>query len=271
MQKVLFITGASSGIGAATVELFSKRGWAVAATMRSPLKSDLGKLPNVSLHRLDVTESDSIDAALREAIAGHGRIDVLVNNAGYGMVGPFEASSTEQVQRQFDANVIGLMNVVRLALPELRRSRGTVINISSVGGRLTFPLYSVYHASKWAVEGFTESLQYELAPQGVRVKLVEPGPIKTDFYDRSRDLVVPDGEISAIYDDFVRVAMENMGRQAADSPGPEVVAETILRAAGDSSSRLRYPVNAEAMIALRRLLPEAALFALVKSIVLRKN
>lgn len=270
MQKVIFITGASSGIGAATVKLFSECGWRVAATMRNPERSEaLASLPGVTLHRLDVTDETSIGSAFEEVMQVHGGIDVLVNNAGYGMVGPFEASSAEQVERQFATNVLGLMNVVRQFLPQMRRSGGTIINISSVGGRLTFPLYSVYHASKWAVEGFTESLQFELEPQGIRVKLVEPGPIKTDFYDRSRDLVAKDG--LTVYDEFVRTAMANMGKEAASAPGPELVAKTILKAANDKSSRLRYPVNAEAMLTLRKLLPEPALFGLIRAIVLRKT
>lgn len=150
MQKVIFITGASSGIGAATVKLFSECGWRVAATMRNPERSEaLASLPGVTLHRLDVTDETSIGSAFEEVMQVHGGINVLVNNAGYGMVGPFEASSSEQVERQFATNVLGLMNVVRQFLPQMRRSGGTIINISSVGGRLTFPLYSVYHARVW--------------------------------------------------------------------------------------------------------------------------
>lgn len=250
------------------MKLFSGKGWRVAATVRSPEKSQaLAHLPGVSLHRLDVTDSASIKDAVAAAIARHGAVDVLVNNAGYGMVGPFEASSEEQVQRQFATNVFGLMNVVREFLPTMREKGGTIVNISSVGGRLTFPLYSVYHSTKWAVEGFTESLQFELRPFGIKVKLVEPGPIKTDFYNRSQDLVSKEGLLA--YDEFVQKAMTNMNKEASGAPGPEMVAKTIFRAANDPSSRLRYPVNAEAMLALRKVLPDRALFGLVRAIVLR--
>ena len=269
MSRTVFITGASSGIGAATVKLFSKKGWRVAATMRSPEKSQaLSELEGVSLHKLDVTDGASIKQAVEDAYQAMGEIDVVVNNAGYGMVGPFEASEPEAVDRQFAVNVFGLMNVVREFLPKMRnRGSGTIINISSVGGRLTFPLYSVYHSTKFAVEGFSESLQFELEPFGIRVRLIEPGPIKTDFYDRSQDLVTKDGLF--VYDAFVAKAMTNMNEVASTAPGPDIVAHTIYDAAIDRSSRLRYPVNAQAMLSLRKLLPDAAVFKLVRQIILR--
>src|SRR5215216_677679 len=184
MSKTILITGASTGIGKATALLFQQRGWKVAATMRSPEKADdLKGLNNLACIRLDVTDISSIRQAITDVISQFGSIDAVVNNAGYGMVGPFEASTVEQVERQFATNVFGLMNVTRELLPHFRaRGAGTFINISSMGGRITFPLYSVYHATKWAVEGFSESLQFELRQLNIKVKIVEPGPIKTDFY-----------------------------------------------------------------------------------------
>lgn len=262
--KTILITGASSGIGATTVNLFHKRGWNVIATMR---KIEAGKqfasLDNVYVVRLDVTDKDSIDEAVRLGRERFGVIDALLNNAGYGMVGAFEASTDEQVRRQFETNVLGLMSVTRAVLPFMReQGGGTIINISSVGGQLTFPLYSVYHATKFAVEGFSESLHYELAQFGIRVKLVEPGPIKTDFYDRSQQLTTREGLLA--YDDFIARTLPTMQKEGHNAPGPEVVAETIFKAAGDKSSRLRFPVNSRSLLTLRKLIPDALAFAIVK-------
>lgn len=177
MTQTVFVTGASSGIGRATVDYFAARGWNVAATMRDPAKAR--DLPPAAFPvRLDVTDHASIRDALAAAKQRFKRIDAVVNNAGYGAVGPFEASTPEDVDRQLATNVTGLMNLVREILPDFRAQRaGTIVNVASMGGRITFPLYSVYHASKWAVEGFTESIKYELDEFNIRVKIIEPGPI----------------------------------------------------------------------------------------------
>lgn len=269
MSKTVLITGASTGIGKAAVLHFQREGWNVAATMRTPEKAaDLAALPNVIVPRLDVLDQASIDAAIAETIAKFGKIDVLVNNAGYGLVGPFEASTDAQIRRQFDTNVFGLMNVARAVLPHFReRKDGVVINIASVGGRITFPLYSLYHGTKWAVEGFTESLQFELRQHGVRVKIIEPGPIKTDFYDRSQDLMEKPGLTA--YDGYVKKVMPNMNKAGMNAPGPEVTAKVIYRAATDGSRKLRYSSNSLPLLALRRLLPQSWFFAIVRSAIER--
>jgi short-subunit dehydrogenase len=195
-------------------------------------------------------------------------VDVLLNNAGYGTVGPFEASAPEQVERQIATNVIGLMSVTRAFLPHFReRKGGVIVNVSSVGGRITFPLYSLYHATKWAVEGFSEALVYELEPFGIRVKIIEPGPIKTDFYDRSLDVMSRPGLTA--YEAFVARAMPALQKAGADAPGPEVVARAIYKAATDGSRRLRYPANSAALLLLRRLLPTGVFMGLVKRLLLK--
>jgi short-subunit dehydrogenase len=267
--KTVFITGASSGIGQATALLFQEKGWNVVATMRSPEKAAaLMKHDRTLVLRLDVTDIHSIQASLQEAITRFGAIDVLVNNAGFGLVGPFEASTPEQVERQMATNVTGLMNVTREILHHFRERRdGILVNVSSMGGRVTFPLYSVYHATKWAVEGFSEALVYELEPFNIRVKIIEPGPIKTDFYDRSQDVMAQPGLTA--YDSFVAKAMPNMQQSGATAPGPEVVAQTIFKAATDGSRRLRYPVNSSLILWLRRLLPTRVFMAIVKNQVLK--
>jgi short-subunit dehydrogenase len=264
MDKVILITGSSSGIGNQTVKLFQSKGWKVAATMRNPEKSaDLQQIVDVECLRLDVTDLDSIKSAIQTTLDKFGRIDAVVNNAGYGLVGAFEASSREQIVQQFMTNVFGLMDVCREILPYFReQKRGTIVNVASVGGRITFPLYSLYHGTKWAVEGFSESLQYELKPFNIKVKIIEPGPIKTDFYDRSMDLTKKEG-LNA-YDSFIEKVMPNMQKSGENAPGGEVVAETIYRAVTDGSWKLRYPVNSKGLLFLRRFLPDSLFQAVIR-------
>jgi NAD(P)-dependent dehydrogenase (short-subunit alcohol dehydrogenase family) len=242
-MKTILITGASSGIGRATAQFFAQKGWNVAATMRKPENDQaLNGWPNLKKYALDVTQPDSIAQAVAQAHKDFGGIDVVVNNAGYGALGIFEKSDTSAIRRQLETNVIGLMEVCRAILPYFRQQRGgTIINISSVGGRVTFPLYSVYHATKWAVEGFSESLQYEVKPWNIRVKLVEPGAIKTDFYDRSQDLFQQPGFEG--YDSYEKSTFAATQKAGADAPGPEVVARKIWQAANHASYRMRYPAG----------------------------
>lgn len=271
MPKTILITGASSGIGKATTLLFQRQGWNVVATMRSPeTASDLAALDRVLCLRLDVTDRDSIAAAVEAALQQFQTIDVLLNNAGYGVIGPFEASTPEQVERQFATNVFGLMNVTRAVLPHFRQRRsGLIINVSSIGGRLAFPLYSLYHSTKWAVEGFTDSLRYELEPLNIRVKLIEPGPIKTDFYDRSADVVAQPN--LSVYDAFVAKVLPKLNRAGANGSPPEVTAQVIYRAATDGSDCLRYPAggNAGPLLFLRKLLPDTLFSQVVRGSVIR--
>jgi short-subunit dehydrogenase len=272
-NKTIFITGSSSGIGRAIAEYFQQNGWNVAATMRSPEKDEhLGSLKNVNLYQLDVLNETTINEAIKNTITDFGGIDVLVNNAGYGLVGAFEASTEEQIKRQFDTNVFGLMNVTRAILPYFRENKkGTIINIASVGGRITFPLYSLYHGTKWAVEGFSESLHYELKQFGIKVKLIEPGAIKTDFYDRSMEVMKKEG--LTVYDDYANNALANMQEVGEKAAGPIIVAKKVYKAATDNSSTLRYPVgsNAPLLLFLRRAIPNSWFFGMVSSIVEKKR
>ncbi len=267
--QTVLITGASSGIGKATARYFAQQGWNVAATMRTPAsETDLNQLPNVRLFHLDVMDTDSIRQAIAGARAAFGGIDAIVNNAGYGAVGVFEAATAEQIRRQFDTNVFGVMNVTREILPYFREKRnGTIINVTSMGGLITFPIYSLYHSTKWAVEGFTESLSFELRPFNIRVKNIEPGAIKTDFYDRSQDVLRKEGLTA--YDTYMNVTLANSRKAGADAPGPEVVAEKIFVAATDRSFRLRYPVGGQSpvLLALRRIIPLNWFHGIVKSVV----
>jgi NAD(P)-dependent dehydrogenase (short-subunit alcohol dehydrogenase family) len=263
MTKTVLITGASTGIGRSTAKLFQQNGWNVIATLRSPDQHpDLLSDRTICLP-LDVTQPASIEAAIAAALQKFPTIDVLINNAGYSLVGAFESCTPEQIERQFATNVFGLMAVTRALLPHFRdRQAGTIVNIASVGGRLTFPLYSVYHSTKWAVEGFSESLQFELEPLGIRVKIIEPGPIKTDFYQRSPDMATGLPAYQAFSD---RALAKMKGFADAGSP-PEVTAQIIYQAAIDPSAKMRYPAggNAGYLLFLRKLLPDTWFRGLIR-------
>jgi NAD(P)-dependent dehydrogenase (short-subunit alcohol dehydrogenase family) len=267
-RNTVLITGASSGIGRETAREFARRGWNVAASMRSPEKEkDLLAVERVVLVRLDVTDRASIEQAVGEALSRFGAIDAIVNNAGYALTGPFELATPEQIERQFATNVVGLMAVTRSVLPHFReRQRGTIVNISSVGGRITFPFFSLYHSTKWAVEGFSESLQHELRSFNIRVKIVEPGIIDTDFYGRSADSAAT-GPTEA-YASYFTNTVPKIQAIGAHGSKPTKVAEVIYEAVTDDSGHLRYSVgiDAKALLALRHLLPDSVFDSLIRGI-----
>jgi short-subunit dehydrogenase len=266
MKKTVLITGTSSGIGKATVFEFSQSGWNVIATQRNPDKeTDFNKLPNVKMYSLDVTNLESIQQVFSQAQKDFGKIDVVVNNAGYGVDGAFEAMSDGIITKQFDTNVFGLMRVTREAIKHMRpNGGGTIIQISSMGGKITFPLYSIYHATKFAVEGFTESLHYELAQFNIKMKLIEPGPIVTDFYGRSRQFVKPTDTNQ--YDGFIQKFNNAAEKVMKAAEGPEVVAKMIYKSATDNSNQMRYAVGKPGpiLLKLRKLLSDKLYFLLVR-------
>jgi NAD(P)-dependent dehydrogenase (short-subunit alcohol dehydrogenase family) len=267
--RTVLITGTSSGIGRATARHFAQNGWNVAATMRSPEKeTELGTLPNTRLYRLDVTDIPSIEAAIAAAVRDFGTIHAVVNNAGYGAAGIFEKSTPEQMQQQFATNVFGVMNVTRAVLPVFRQARkGTIINITSMGGRVAFPLYSAYHATKWSLEGFGESLMYELKPLGIRVKHIEPGNIRTEFTGRSMERFEKPGMED--YRAYEEVLLTNIVREAKKGSDPAVVARKVLQAANDPTWRLRYPVAypAPLLLAMKRLIPLSWFSGMIRTLV----
>jgi NAD(P)-dependent dehydrogenase (short-subunit alcohol dehydrogenase family) len=269
MPQTVLITGASTGIGRAAAHLFHQNGWNVVATMRSPeTETELTQLDRLYCVALDVTDPASIQAAVDQALQKFSAIDVLINNAGYALTGAFEGCTPAQIERQFATNVFGLMTVTRTVLPHFRaRRQGTLINVASVGGRITFPLYSLYHSTKWAIEGFSESLQYELEPLNIRVKIIEPGAIKTDFYKRSIETAAP----LADYAGFSDRVMPRLHRFAQTGSPPEVTAQAIYRAATDGSKRMRYAAggNAGILLFLRKLLSDGLFRAFIRSQIVR--
>jgi len=255
MTKSVLITGASCGIGLATAGYFHRQGWNVAASMRQPSKDrSLTERPGLIHPQLDVTDPASIQAAVDSVLQRWGRIDVLINNAGYGLIGAFEAADDMQIRRQFEVNVFGLMAVTRAVLPSMREAGGgTVVNISSMAGYSCFPYYSLYHAGKWAVEGFSESLRHELEPFGIRVKLIEPGVVKTDFHTRSKDSIA-----LPAYEPRAGRSLARMEQFYRLGNSAERIAEAIYRASTGTGSRLRYPLgwDARALYALKHIAPD---------------
>ena len=219
MSTTVFITGCSSGFGEAAAMLFSSRGWNVVATVRKPDDGRrLTDLKNIRVLRLDVQDSNSIDKAIKDAISHFGQIDLIVNNAGYGLFSLFEPASREAIQKQFDVNVFGTMDVIRAVLPHFRANRaGTIINISSGAGVFGAAMASIYCASKFALEGFSELLSYELADLGIKVKIVEPGAAPgTGFVARSQRekdaLPIPED-----YNAFIAHTVKVYGAMATNS------------------------------------------------------
>lgn len=267
-KKTVFITGTSSGIGKAAARYFSDKGWNVAATMRSPEKdTEVKRYPGTKVYQVDVTDTNTILTALKMAVSDFGQIDVVVNNAGYGVDGVFEAMSESVVHKQFDTNVFGLMRVTRAFIEYFRVNniKGHIVQVASMGGRIAFPLYSIYHGTKWAVEGFSESLQYELAQFGIRVKLVEPGAIKTEFYGSSRHFIKP--ENTTDYDYFVAKCEKLSSETGKNGDDPSGTAATIFKAANDTSNRLRFATGKPApmLLLLRKLVPDRVWFFIVRS------
>ena len=254
MAKTILITGVSSGIGRLTAELMALRGWQVAGTSRDPKPLVLwANQHNVSVIPLDVTDELNIATAVSSTVKNFGKIDVLVNNAGFGLFGPVEGMTTEDVELQFRTNVFGAITLIRHVMPIMRKQHtGTIINVSSVGGRVAAPFASLYHASKFAIEGFSESFRYEASLHGIRVKLVEPEHFKTSFISRSLRV-----NRHKEYDTQLENYMEWVHQEDNNAPPADPVANVILQAAEDESPKFRYPVNANFTLALVRLLPDA--------------
>jgi NAD(P)-dependent dehydrogenase (short-subunit alcohol dehydrogenase family) len=244
MTQTIFITGASTGLGRATALLFAQRGWNVIATMRSPDKeTELQTVAGVTVLRLDVTSPDQIAEAAKAALA-MGPVDVLFNNAGYGLAGAFEGATDAQLVDEINTNLLGVMRVTQAFLPAMReRRQGVVLTTTSIGGLVTFPFNSVYHATKWGLEGWSESLAYELAPFGIRVRTVAPGGIDTDFSSRSLALSMHPAYAEAMTK--VTGVFRDPGRRANSSTA-EQIAEAVYEAVTDTSDRVTFVAGADA-------------------------
>lgn len=255
-MKTIFMTGTSTGLGKAAVKLFAGKGWKVIATMRNPQnETELHQLPNVHLMALDVTNAAQITEVAAEVIANHD-IDVVFNNAGYGLAGPFEAATDEQILNNINTNLIGVMRVTKAFIPYFRqKGNGLFITTTSIGGTITMPLNSVYHAAKFGVEGWSESLGYELESFGIKVKTVAPGGIATDFAGRSLDVTQHDS-YQEVFEKVYSV-FTNPERRSTYSSA-EQIAEVVYEAATDGKQQVKYLAgeDAKSYYALRNSLSQ---------------
>ncbi|MDQ3237164.1 MAG: oxidoreductase [Actinomycetota bacterium] len=272
-SRAILITGCSSGIGRATAERLAGKEWTVYATARKV--EDIAGLERrgCRLLQLDVTDEDSMRTAVEEVERVEGSVGVLVNNAGYSQSGAVEAVPMEKVRRQFETNVFGLARMCQLVLPGMRRQgHGRIVNLSSMGGKLTFPGGGYYHATKHAVEAFSDALRFEVSGFGVEVILIEPGIIRTGYAEAAVGSMggsETDGPYAA-FDAAVAQATRDTyerGPLARLGGGPETVAGVIERAISADRPRARYAVTPSAtlLMTLRRLMPDRAWDAFLRS------
>ena len=271
-SNAILITGCSSGIGRATAELLGDRGELVFATARRPETIEELEERGCRVLTLDVTDEASMTEAVRTIESEHGAVGALINNAGFGLHGAAEETPIDDVRRQFETNFFGLARLTQMVLPKMReRRRGRIVNVSSMGGKLTFPGGAYYHASKHALEAYSDALRFELKPFGVKVVVVEPGLIKTRFGETAVDTVTEPG--SGPYVEFNRSLEKTItgayeGAMGRFSVGPEVVASTLAKAATSRRPRSRYlvPASIAALLLARRLMPDRAFDAFLRTV-----
>jgi len=249
-MKTIFITGASAGLGKATARLFQSNGWKVIATMRNPEKeTELSQLANVVLLPLDVTNTEQIRTTVKAALE-LGDIDVVFNNAGYGLVGPLEAYTEEQVRSQFETNFFGVIWTTQAFIPYFKEKRaGLFITTSSICGLTAYPLSSVYNASKWAVEGWSESMSFDLAQFHIGIKTVAPGGIKSNYMNVMK-VAEEDGYASL----SERLTAGFTDGTLMEFSEPEVIAGVVYTAATDGKDQLRYLAGDDALRTYRERL-----------------
>jgi len=275
-ERAVLITGCSTGIGRATADRLARRGWTVYATARRPeVIKDLADA-GARVLPLDVTDEQSIRDAVDVVTAEAGCVSVLINNAGYGLQGPVEEAPLEEVRRQFETNVFGLVQLTQLVLPGMRsQGWGRIVNISSMGGRMTLPGGGFYHGTKYALEAISDALRFEVRPFGIAVSLIEPGAVATAFGDTAMATISagePTGRESGDYAPFrallaakITDAYEGKGSKRASSP--ERVAAVIEKAIAARRPKARYLVGADArlLVRARRMLGARGFDALLRS------
>jgi NAD(P)-dependent dehydrogenase (short-subunit alcohol dehydrogenase family) len=256
VSKAVLITGCSSGIGRATAEHLAEKGWNVYATARRPESIADLESKGCKLLALDVTDEASMQQAVAAVEQAEGAVGVLVNNAGYSQSGAVEAVPLDEVRRQFETNVFGLVRMCQLALPGMRRQRwGRIVNVSSMGGKLVFPGGGFYHGTKYAVEAISDALRFEVRGFGVDVVIIEPGLITTEFGETAAGTVGETPADDGAYGKF-NAAVAKATKEAYEGPlaklggGPETVARKIEKAISKRRPKTRYPVTASARMAL---------------------
>ena len=242
-KKTIFITGASTGLGKATAKLFLANGWKVIATMRNPGKeTELNNLQDLVILPLDVTNTDQVLLTVQKALA-LGPVDVVFNNAGYGLVGPVESHTEQQIRSQFDTNFFGTLEVIRAFIPYFRQRKGGLfINTTSLCGLVSNPQSAIYNASKWALQGLAESMSYDLAQFGIGIKNVAPGGIKTDF---TKGMQVTEDKA---YEGTMAKMMEGFNDGTLmEFSDAAIIAEVVYTAATDNEDQLTYPAGNDAV------------------------
>lgn len=263
-QKIVLISGATSGFGWETALMLARNGYRVFAGYRNQARGNellneakKSALP-LSIVRLDVTKPDTLHQAVETVIREIGRIDVLINNAGYGFAGAVEDLEMDEVRAQFETNVFGHLELTQAVIPHMRRERrGLIMNISSMSGRISYPLFSAYCASKHALEAFGEALRYELRPFGIFSVLVEPGVFKTSFVNKNLAISKKTMSKDSPYYQAAKDAHDYYTQEDKKAPGPEIVANKILKILQSKRPRLRYPIgiDSRAVILLKKILP----------------
>jgi len=251
-KRVVLITGASSGVGQSTARLLSQRGFAVFGTSRNPSTV----VPGIEMLPLDVRTDDSVRACVEAVVNRNGRLDVLINNAGYELAGAVEELSSEEVQAQFETNFFGVIRMVNAVLPLMRQqTRGHIINVSSLSGLTAIPFLGIYSASKFALEGYTEALRQEVKRFNIQVSLTEAGFLRTPMMNH-RQIAA---RRMTVYDAWRQRALNAIRAAEEKAPGPDVVADTLLEIIDSSAPRLRYLIGpqAKSVARLRRFLPAA--------------
>ena len=256
-MKTILITGASSGIGKETAILFAKKGWNVVATMRNPehllLFTDI---KNIATYVLDVKDKSSVKSCIKQVAQDFGKIDVIVNNAGIYTTNPLELTPDKTIDDIIETNIKGVLYTTKIILEHFRENKsGIIVNVSSIAGRVTFPFQSIYHTSKWAIEGFSESLYYELKPLNIKVKIVEPGMVKTSIYNSV--LNFPFEKYPDEYRTNFKKWHNFLMKSYKNGYLPELDAKTIYKAVNSNNSKLRYTSDftTKTVFFLRSLFP----------------
>jgi short-subunit dehydrogenase len=258
MAKIILITGSSSGMGLDAALLLAGKGHKVYASMRNMGKAKLvkeaAKNAKVSLEtiELDVTEPQTIKTAIKEIISKEGKLNVLINNAGFGVVGPFETLSENDIEKQFEVNYFGCIKCIQEVLPQMRKQKsGTIVNVSSVAGTLGLAFWSAYCSTKFALEGLTESIKLELQPFGIDVKLVEPGPVATEF---DQDMVMGSRKLEKNpYSKTIKKTFESFKEMLQKGQSSKAASEAYVKAVEDTSNQFRFQTSDQAkMMVLKK-------------------
>jgi NAD(P)-dependent dehydrogenase (short-subunit alcohol dehydrogenase family) len=261
--RVVLITGATSGIGKACAEHLAAQGCKVYGSSR---KTE-GKVGSYDVIRLDVTDDRSVQEGVERILAQEKRIDLVVNNAGFGIAGSVEDTSTEEAKAQFETSFFGVLRVCRAVLPSMRaQGSGTIINMGSIGGIIALPFQALYSSAKFALEGLTEALRMEVRKYGIRVVLLEPGDFKTGF--TANRVKTKASELNPTYRDQFRTSLGVMEHDEQNGPSPEKIARTVWAIAQDNSPRLRYRIGMftqKLAVTLKSLLPGSSFEAIIRS------